>query len=220
MEKYVVVVAGGKGLRMGGEIPKQFQLLGDKPVIMHTLECFYRTLPSAQLILVLPQEQHDYWKVLCYDFNFTVPCRVVAGGSSRFASVKNGLALIEDKASLVAIHDGVRPFVARRVIEEGFEKALTHPAVIPVVEVVDTLRQTDGEDSFTVDRKAFKRVQTPQVFQTTVLCKAYEQEESPFFTDDASVVEAMEVPIHLFEGNLENIKLTTPFDWKVAQAIL
>lgn len=218
MEKYVVIVAGGKGLRMGGEIPKQFQLLGDKPVLMHTIERFYTTLPEVHLILVLPQEQHDYWKVLCYDYAFHIPCQVVAGGDTRFESVKSGLKYVLS-SSLVAVHDGVRPFIASDVIKHCFHRAETVPAVIPVIDVVDTLRKITDGGSSTVDRNLYKRVQTPQVFQSEVLCKAYEQAYSESFTDDASVVEAMGVSVCFVPGNRENIKLTNPFDWKIAESI-
>lgn len=218
MEKYVVIVAGGKGLRMGGEIPKQFQLLGDKPVLMHTIERFYTTLPEVHIILVLPQEQHDYWKVLCYDYAFRIPFQVVAGGKTRFESVKSGLRCVLP-SSLVAVHDGVRPFIASDVIKNCFHRAETAPAVIPVIDIVDTLRKITDDGSSTVDRNLYKKVQTPQVFQSEILCKAYEQAYSETFTDDASVVEAMGVPVCFVQGNRENIKLTNPFDWKIAESI-
>lgn len=222
MKKYAVIVAGGKGLRMGGEIPKQFIPVKGKPVLMRTLEVFHAYDAEVELILVLPMAQQDYWKTLCREYDFTLPYRLAAGGETRFHSVANGLALIPDgEEALVAVHDGVRPFVSRDVIAACFEKAVERDAVIPVTDVVETLRecQPDGE-SRTVDRSQYRLVQTPQTFRAEVLKRAYAQPYRPFFTDDASVVEASGVPVSLVAGNRENIKITTPFDLKIAEALL
>lgn len=219
MKKYVLIVAGGKGLRMGGEQPKQFLPLKGRPVLMHTLEQFYRSDVAMEIILVLPHEQQNYWKQLCEEHHFTIKHRVADGGESRFHSVKNGLSLIETP-SIVGVHDGVRPFVSVDVIDRCYELALTKEAVVPVVDVVDTVRHITKNGSETVDRSAYKLVQTPQVFNADLLLKGYEQAYSSAFTDDASVVEAMGVKVALTPGNRENIKLTTPFDLKVAEALL
>lgn len=219
MRRYALIVAGGKGLRMGGELPKQFLPIGGKPVLMRTLEAFYAYDAAMQLIVVLPHSQQAYWQQLCCEHGFAVPHRVVDGGETRFHSVKNGLACVEAPA-LVGVHDGVRPFVSPEVIDRCYALAATRRAVVPVTDVVETLRRLSGEDSETVARSDYKLVQTPQVFDAALLLEAYEQPFSPFFTDDASVVEALGARVWLTEGNRENIKLTTPFDLKIAEALL
>lgn len=219
MKKYVIIVAGGKGLRMGSDLPKQFLPVGGKPVLMHTLEVFRKYDAAIQLILVLPREQQDFWKQLCREHDFDVEHRVADGGETSFHSVKNGLALVQ-APGLVGVHDGVRPFVSVEVIRRCYDLAEQHKAVIPVVDVVETLRHLTEVGSETVSRNDYKLVQTPQVFDVELLKQAYEQEFTPFFTDDASVVEAMGVPVHLAAGNRENIKITTPFDLKVGSALL
>ena len=218
MTKYVVIVAGGKGMRMGSELPKQFLPIGSgKPVLMHTIEAFYAYDPQLKIILVLPREQQTYWMELCSKHNFAIAHVIAEGGETRFHSVRNGLSFIDDNPGVVGVHDGVRPFVSQDVITRCYEKAGSCKAVIPVIGVTETLRRIDGEDkSSTVDRNEYRLVQTPQVFSVEVLKKAYEQPYKEGFTDDASVVEAMRVPVHLIEGNRENIKITTPFDLKIA----
>lgn len=219
MKHTALIVAGGKGLRMGSELPKQFLPIGGKPVLMHTLEAFRRFDPEIDLILVLPEEQQDYWKQLCDRHHFTLRHLIANGGETRFHSVRNGLALVSG-GGLVGVHDGVRPFVSQEVIRRCYDKAATEKAVIPVVDVVETVRQVTESGSRTVNRDDYKLVQTPQVFDSDLLRRAYAQDFMPFFTDDASVVEAMGVPVYLVEGNRENIKLTTPFDLKIATALL
>lgn len=219
MKKYVIIVAGGKGLRMGSDLPKQFLPIGDKPVLMHTLEVFRRYDDTLQIIVVLPQEQQDFWKQLCEEHSFAVEHTLAEGGETRFHSVKNGLALVQERG-LVGVHDGVRPFVSVEVIHRCYELAKVRKAVIPVVDVIETLRHLTDAGSETVSRNDYKLVQTPQVFDVELLKKAYAQEFTPFFTDDASVVEAMGMPVYLAEGNRENIKITTPFDLKVGSALL
>ncbi len=215
---YVIIVAGGKGLRMGGDVPKQFQLLGYQPVLMHTLQRFADDCKDLQIILVLPQEQIEYWSDLGEKYHFGVEHWIVAGGETRFHSVQSGLAQIPDDAEgVVAVHDGVRPLVSREVIEKCFEEARRKKAVVPVVPVVESLRHvSDGA----VPRADYRLVQTPQTFDIQLLKQAYRQPFSKDFTDDASVVEAFGHPITMVEGNRENIKLTTPFDLKIAEAII
>ncbi len=218
MEKFVLIVAGGKGLRMGSDIPKQFLPIAGKPVLMHTLEAFYQYDNAAKLILILPEEQQYYWKELCLKYSFILPHLITSGGETRFHSVKNGLQLV-DNNGLVAVHDGVRPFVSRQVIADCFQSAEKYKAVIPVIDIVETVREIENENSKTVNRNKYKLVQTPQVFHSDLLKKAYQQPYSDNFTDDASVVEALGETIHLVQGNRENIKITTQFDLIVGESI-
>lgn len=226
MKKYAVIVAGGKGLRMGGELPKQFLPIKGIPVLMRTMQAFHQYDEKVELILVLPASQTDYWNGLCQEYGFTIPYSLAKGGETRFHSVANGLALIPDdeKGALVAVHDGVRPFVSTAVIHSCYEKALEFGAVVPVVEPVETLRELSVMDSeissVTVDRSSYRLVQTPQVFRADWLKCAYSQPYHAGFTDDASVVEALGYPVCLVPGNRENIKITTPFDIKIAEAVL
>ena len=219
MKKSVIIVAGGKGLRMGSELPKQFLPIGGKPVLMHTLEVFRRYDAALHIILVLPKGQQDFWRQLCKEHGFAVEHTIADGGETRFHSVKNGLALVQ-APGLVGVHDGVRPFVSVDVISRCYDLAEERKAVVPVVDVVETLRHLTDKGIETVSRNDYKLVQTPQVFDANLLKQAYAQEFTPFFTDDASVVEAMGVPVFLAEGNRENIKITTPFDLKVGSALL
>ena len=218
MKKYIIIVAGGKGLRMGGDIPKQFLPVGGKPVLMRTLEAFHAYDASMRLILVLPVSQQAYWKQLCEEYQFDLVHEIANGGETRFHSVKNGLALVEEDG-LVGVHDGVRPFVSQEVITRCYEEAASLKAVIPVIGVVETVRHLTEEGSETVPRDQYKLVQTPQVFDVTLLHRAYQQEYTDLFTDDASVVEALGEKVYLVEGNRENIKLTTPFDLKLAELL-
>lgn len=224
MKRYAIIVAGGKGMRMGGEVPKQFLLIGGKPVLMHTLQAFHDFDPQMQLIVVLPPSQITYWNALCQKHVCNIPHQVTTGGDTRFHSVKNGLALIPNEANaVVGVHDGVRPFVAQEVLLRCYTLAETKGAVIPVIPVVETIRKiTDASvvHSVTVPRSEYRLVQTPQVFEVTLLKRAYQQSYTDNFTDDASVVEAMGNQVYLTEGNRENIKLTTPFDLNIAAQLV
>ena len=217
---YAIIVAGGKGLRMGGELPKQFIPVEGRPVLMRTLDTFHAYDPSIVIILVLPREHQPYWRELCHEYDFRVPHRIADGGATRFHSVQSGLALVEEDEALVAVHDGVRPFVAPEVIGQCYREAEAHGAAVPVVPVVETVRQIVGNHSVTVPRDAYRLVQTPQTFRATLLRRAYEQPYNEAFTDDASVVEALGEAVRLVEGNRENIKLTTPYDLVVAKALV
>ena len=218
MKKHIIIVAGGKGLRMGGDIPKQFLPVCGKPVLMRTLEAFHVYDASIHLILVLPVSQQAYWKQLCEEYQFNLAHEIADGGETRFHSVKNGLALIKEDG-LVGVHDGVRPFVSQDVIARCYDEALSLKAVIPVIGVVETVRHLTEGGSETVPRDQYKLVQTPQVFDVALLRRAYEQTYTDMFTDDASVVEALGEKVYLVEGNRENIKLTTPFDLKLAELL-
>lgn len=217
----VVIVAGGKGLRMGTDIPKQFLPIGGKPVLMRTIERFYEYDGSMQVVLVLPVSQQDYWRTLCDEHHFTLPHVIADGGATRFHSVKNGIAKVTGEARLIGVHDGVRPFVSVSTIKACYEEAARSEAVVPVTDVVETLRHLGEQGtSATVARSEYKLVQTPQVFSASLLRKAYQQDYVDFFTDDASVVESLGHTVALVEGNRENIKITTPFDILVAEAMV
>ena len=221
MKDYVIIVAGGKGLRMGSDIPKQFLPIGGKPVLMRTLERFREYSPTLQIILVLPKAQQDYWHQLCKDYNFEVEYVLADGGETRFHSVQNGLAKIpDDSEGVVGIHDGVRPFPSIDVIRNCYETARTAKAVIPVISVVETVRHLQGDTSVTVPRSDYRLVQTPQTFDIQLLKAANKQPYNDGFTDDASVVEAFGFNITLVEGNRENIKITTPYDLKIAEVLI
>ena len=219
MKKHIIIVAGGKGLRMGGEIPKQFLPIGGKPVLMRTIEAFHLYDNTIHVVLVLPVSQQAYWRELCKKYSFELPHEVADSGETRFHSVMNGLALVEGEG-LVGVHDGVRPFVSQEVITRCYAEAGTKKAVIPVIGVVETVRRLEGTDSVTVPRDQYKLAQTPQVFDVALLQRAYQQKYTEMFTDDASVVEALGEKVFLVEGNRENIKLTTPFDLKLAEMLI
>lgn len=218
---YVIIVAGGKGLRMGGDIPKQFLPINGKPVLMRTIERFREYSPDLGIILVLPTTQQEYWRELCRKHGFQAPYTIADGGATRFHSVRNGLHLIPDaEQGVVGVHDGVRPFVSTAVIDRCYEAARRVGAVIPVTPVVETLRYVaDGEVGRNVVRSDYRLVQTPQTFDIQLLKRAYTQEYTEAFTDDASVVEAVGEKVEMVEGNRENIKITTPFDITVATAL-
>lgn len=223
MKKYAIIVAGGKGLRMNTEMPKQFIPVKGKPLLMRTIEAFVRYDEAIQIVLALPAAQMDYWNNLCKEYSFALASRikVAKGGETRFHSVNNALAVVPDgEEALVAVHDGVRPFVSTETIAAAFDQAARSGAAVPVIDAVDSIRQLTENGSVAKDRSAFKLVQTPQVFLTSVLKSAYKQEFSLLFTDDASVVEADGHPIVLTPGNRENMKITTPFDLKVAEVLV
>ena len=218
---YVIIVAGGKGLRMGSDIPKQFLPIGGKPVLMRTLERFREYSADLQIILVLPEAQQAYWQELCEKYDFKVKYQLANGGQTRFHSVQNGLALVPDNAEgVVGVHDGVRPFPSIEVIKNCYETARTAKAVIPVIPVVETVRHLEGDSSVTVPRGDYRLVQTPQTFDIQLLKAANRQPYNDGFTDDASVVESYGHAITLVEGNRENIKITTPYDLKIAEVLI
>ena len=218
---YVIIVAGGKGLRMGSDIPKQFLPIGGKPVLMRTIERFREYAPTLQIVLVLPKSQQDYWHQLCKDYDFKVEYILADGGETRFHTVHNCLAKIPDDAEgVVGVHDGVRPFPSIDVIRNCYETARTARAVIPVIPVVETVRHLQGNTSETVPRNDYRLVQTPQTFNIRLLKAANKQPYYDGFTDDASVVEAFGFNITLVEGNRENIKITTPYDLKIAEVLI
>jgi 2-C-methyl-D-erythritol 4-phosphate cytidylyltransferase len=218
-QKSVIIVAGGTGKRMGRDIPKQFIEIGGKPVLMHTLHRFFIFDPEILIILVLPFEHIAKWNLLCSQHRFLIPHQVVAGGSERYDSVKNGLEKIGDNC-LVAIHDGVRPLVSIETISKSYELACIYGSAVPSVLVKESLREVVEGQNRPVDRRNFYLIQTPQTFKSSLIRKAYQKPFNPLFTDDASVFEAAGNEVHLFEGNAENIKITTPADLKIAEALL
>ena len=218
MEKTVIIVAGGRGERMGSAVPKQFLPLCGTPVLMHTLRAFAGYDPRMELVVVLPETQTAHWQRLCAEHRFTLPHRIVTGGDTRFHSVRNGLAACTS-ATLIAVHDGVRPLVTRDTIARCFDCAGRTGAAIPVVPLADSLRQVDESGSHACDRARYRLVQTPQVFRADWLRAAYGQAYREEFTDDASVVEAAGHSVALVGGNPENIKLTTPWDLQVAEML-
>lgn len=213
----VVIVAGGKGLRAGGELPKQFQTLVDKPMLMHTIEAFYRFDYRMRIVIVLAQENVSFWEKLCKKFLFDIPHDIAIGGDTRFQSVKNGLALISEEET-VGIHDGARPFVTQKTISNCYNHSFeSRCGVIPVIDEKNSVRIIEGESSRAIDRSTIKIVQTPQVFPADVLKAAYQVPYRLEFTDDATVAESYGIPIKLVEGDYINIKITTPEDFNFAR---
>lgn len=214
----MIIVAGGSGTRMGAEIPKQFIELDGLPILMHTLGNLHAMDSTLQLVLVLPEAQMDYWEALCSKHSWRVPHHLANGGDTRFLSVKSGLDLVDGE--LVGIHDGVRPFVSRQVVEACFSVASESGAAIPVVPIVQSLRKLNEDSSEAVDRNEYRAVQTPQCFQTSILKKSFAAADRTDYSDDATVVEANGHAISLVEGNSENIKITSPIDLELGQLII
>lgn len=219
MKKAIVVVAGGSGTRMGHNIPKQFILLKGKPILMHTIESLHQYNSDAEIILVLPKNQKERWEKLCFEYTFNIKTKLAYGGETRFQSVKNGLEKITD-ADIIGIHDGVRPLVSIDTLIRCFDTAYKYGNAIPVIDAIESIREIKNDKNLAVDRHLYKMVQTPQVFRYDIITKSYNQEFSNKFTDDASVVESNGYSIYLVEGNRENIKITTPMDLKIAEALI
>jgi 2-C-methyl-D-erythritol 4-phosphate cytidylyltransferase len=219
MNLYVVIVAGGSGKRMGVETPKQFLELAGRPVLMHTIERFYKFDETIEIITVLPENQIRHWNELQKKYSFDIPHTLVKGGAHRFNSVRHGLEFV-CTPGLVAVHDGVRPLVKIETIRRCFEAAEKLGNAIPVVSPADSLRYLENGRNEPVNRLNVKQVQTPQVFDTALLKKAYRQPYETSFTDDATVVEKTGATIHMVDGNRENIKITNPEDLFIAQTLL
>lgn len=215
----VIIVAGGGGSRMGGSLPKQFMLLGGMPVLAHTINNFAGALPGAEIVVVLPAAHIDFWQNFAARFE-VAPHTVATGGGERFHSVKNGLAALRREPELIAVQDGVRPLATHELIRRTVAAAAEHGTAVPVIEPVDSFRQTDDAGSHIVDRRRLRIVQTPQVFRTDLLRRAYEAEYRPEFTDDASLVELSGQEIFLCQGERANLKITTPEDLVFAEALL
>lgn len=213
----IIITAGGSGKRMGYDIPKQFIELNGKPILMHTIANLNHLLKQFKVVVTLPENEIESWNKLCGKHHFEVQHEVVAGGKERFHSVKN--ALIHAEGEVVLIHDGVRPFVSKQIIDDLLVGLKTHSGVIPVIAPIDSLREGQTHNSKPVDRSKFHCVQTPQVFQKNKIVKAYDVEYKNSFTDDASVLEAKGEQVLLVEGTSENIKITRPLDMVLAKYI-
>lgn len=215
----VIIVAGGSGRRMGGSLPKQFMMLGNEPILARSINRIHEALPAAEIVVVLPNAHIELWKNIAARFE-VASHKIANGGKERFHSVRNGLQAMSEEVEYIGIHDAVRPLVSKKLIIKLMLEAEQNKAVIPVVAPPDSYRKMEGELSHIIDRSTLRIVQTPQVFQASVLRQAYEQEFSPTFTDDASVVEMAGHNVTLVEGERENIKITTPVDMTIAEAII
>lgn len=222
MKKYAIIVAGGSGSRMGSGIPKQFRSLCGRPMLWWSLKAFYEESTETEIIIVLPSDFVSLWE----DFFSTLPVqerfphKITTGGKTRSESVRNGLRLVSEEESLIAVHDGARPMINESIIAEGWKTAYEKKAAVPVVPVVDSLRKIDGKSSHCVDRSEYVAVQTPQVFQGKLLLEAYREAGDKTFSDDAAVVENSGMTVSLFPGNPENMKVTNRKDLEIASVLL
>ncbi|MEO6901794.1 MAG: 2-C-methyl-D-erythritol 4-phosphate cytidylyltransferase [Bacteroidia bacterium] len=219
MKKYVIIVAGGSGTRMNKDIPKQFINLNGKPILMHTIEKFQRSIQPLEIILVLSKQYNEEWKQLCEKYSFNLQHQLVEGGETRYHSVKNGLELVVN-GSIVGIHDAARPLVSKKTIIDAYTVAEEKGNAIPSIPIRDSIRFVKKKESVAVDRTKYVTIQTPQCFQSDLIKKAFLKAYKPEFTDDATVLEAFGEPINLIEGNSENIKITIPMDLVIAEALL
>ena len=201
---------------MQSSLPKQFMILGNEPVVARTINTFAEALPGAEIVVVLPAEHVELWRSLAARFDVAVH-KCVAGGKERFDSVKRGIEALSSEVEFIAVHDGVRALVSKKLILRTVLAADEHDAVIPVVDVTDSIRRVEGEESFIVPRSELRAVQTPQVFSAELLRRAYALPYDPRFTDDASVVEMAGGRVALVEGERSNLKLTTPEDMAWAE---
>ncbi|MGL4598323.1 MAG: 2-C-methyl-D-erythritol 4-phosphate cytidylyltransferase [Bacteroidia bacterium] len=220
MVHYTIIVAAGRGSRMNTPVPKQFLRLGNKPVLLHSIEAFVQFDPAIKIILVLPPDQFLEWEKIVEEFKITNSVQITQGGDTRFASVSNGLKLISDETCLVGIHDAARPLVGQKTISAAYKSAERYGNGVPAIPLNDSIRQIESSRSVAVDRSKYALIQTPQCFRFDLLQQAYKQEYKYTFTDDASVVESMGEQIRLVDGNSDNFKLTTPTDMAVAEALL
>lgn len=214
----VIITAGGIGKRMGASIPKQFMEVAGKPLLFHTITLFFKHNPNAQILITLPESWMDHWKELINTHQFEIPHHIVAGGDERFHSIKNALQHCDEE--IVLVHDGVRPLVSSETLTRCIEALKDHDAVIPVIPVKESLRRMSDEGSEALIRSEYRNVQTPQCFEKSILERAYAQSYHEGITDDASLVEQLGEHIHCVEGNDENIKITTPMDLILAEALL
>jgi len=219
-KEYALIVAGGKGTRMKTATPKQFIELQGRPILMHTIDAFFRYSEKVSVVLVLPEDDFPTWHNLCSVHQFSKPIQLQKGGDTRFQSVKNGLDLIPDDNGLVAIHDGVRPLVSEDIIGASYRLAAVHQSAVAAVRLKESIRMTDQDNTKAMDRSKFRLIQTPQTFTTSLIKKAYQIKDDPSLTDDASVAERSGHIISLFEGSYENIKITTPEDLIIADALM
>lgn len=218
-KEYALIVAGGKGTRIKSRLPKQFLEVNGLPILMHTVNAFFRYSENTTVILVLPEDDFETWEELCKKYNFNRNLILQKGGDTRFQSVKNGLEKIEGDG-LVAIHDGVRPLVSEDIIGASYRLAAVHQSAVAAVRLKESIRMTDQDNTKAMDRSKFRLIQTPQTFQVSLIKKAYQTKDDPSLTDDASVAERAGHLISLFEGSYENIKITTQEDLIIAEALM
>lgn len=218
-QEFALIVAGGKGTRIKSNTPKQFIELNGVPILMHTIEAFFRYSENVTVVLVLPEDDFETWASLCKKHNFTKKLILQKGGDTRFQSVKNGLEKIEGEG-LVAIHDGVRPLVSEDIIGASYRLAAVHQSAVAAVRLKESIRMTDQDNTKAMDRSRFRLIQTPQTFEVNLIKKAYQIKDDPSLTDDASVAERAGHVISLFEGSYDNIKITTQEDLVIAEALL
>lgn len=219
MKKYAIVAAAGSGERFHGDGPKQFELLGGRPLLMRVLEAFAQADPEIELILVLPENGLGQWKTLATNANFEIPHQIVVGGSERSESVWKGLELIPE-ASMVAVHDGARPLINPELINSVFEEAANMGTAIPTLPMNEAVRQINPNGSKGVDRDEYVRVQTPQVFEISLIRRAYKITDHAPFYDEAGRMDAAGIPVHLVPGDIRNIKITTQIDLKFAESLI
>ncbi|MBK0380907.1 2-C-methyl-D-erythritol 4-phosphate cytidylyltransferase [Mucilaginibacter segetis] len=217
---YAVIVAGGTGTRMQSVVPKQFLLLNNRPVLMHTIEAFSNGQTAPQIIVVLHADYHEMWRELCLVHNFTIPHLLINGGETRFHSVKNAIDQISEKNVLIAVHDAVRPLISEKVIQEAYQSALDNGTAVTAVKSRDSVRQLKEGTTTALNRDEVYLIQTPQTFRSALIKKAYEQPYTALFTDDASVVESSGIKINLIEGSHSNIKITFPEDIAIAETLI
>lgn len=221
MKEFVIIVAGGSGSRMKRDIPKQFLVVNNLPILMHTFNAFKRYSASLEIILVLPETQFSYWKELCIEYQFEKNFHLVAGGQTRFQSVKNGLESIQEEVALVAVHDGVRPIISNDIIANGFRAAQAKGTAVTSVSLKDSIREVaQTGHNIAKDRTNYRLIQTPQTFRIDWMRKAFSATYQTCFTDCASVLESVGYEINLIEGSYENIKITTPEDLEWAAVYL
>jgi len=219
LKYFAIIVGGGSGSRMLSEVPKQFMLLRGRPVLMHTIEAFNKSDYNPEIIVVLNVDFHQYWENLCLLHNFSIPHKLIKGGTQRFDSVKNGIKAIRTQA-IVAIHDAVRPLLSKQLIDKSFEEAERSGNAVAAIKSRDSVRQYNGTHTIALDREEIYLIQTPQTFSSDVLKKAYKQEFRNEFTDDASVAESSGIRINLIVGETKNFKITFPEDIRLAEIYL
>jgi 2-C-methyl-D-erythritol 4-phosphate cytidylyltransferase len=220
MKKFAIIVAAGTGSRFESALPKQFHPILDKPMLMYSIEAFALADPAINIILVLNQNHIEFWKNICKEHQFNVRHNLVLGGSTRIESVKNGLSQV-DVNSLVAVHDGARPLITTKLINECFEATLIKGNAVVAIECKDSLRKIEQSSNVAVNRSEYALIQTPQCFKSNILLNAYEQTiNTDVFKDDASIAESFGEEINLIQGDELNIKVTHPSDLLYAESAL
>lgn len=218
-KKFAVIVAGGKGVRMGSALPKQFLPLLDKPMLHYSISAFVNAFPDIELVLVLPHHQLSYGQIVLQSFPEGLDITIIAGGETRFHSVQNGLQVVEDN-SIVFVHDGARPLISADLVQRCYTQALEKGSAIPAIPVAESMRIQENEHSKPVNRDHLRIIQTPQTFRSDIILPAFKQQYQPAFTDEATVVEAHGTEIFLINGEQNNIKVTTPGDMVIAEVLL